>query len=137
MLWVAQGGAEAALSFEDWRNLHFPGNRDAALDALDSDGDGNSNLMVYLAGSDTTRADATAAALSIHPVAGGMDLRWTSPRALTDVQLSLEESASLGPWQKSPVSSAGRRIWLPDGQIKHRYPVSLDPTVRSRFFRLR
>jgi hypothetical protein len=137
VLWVAQGGAEAALSFADWRNLHFPGHQDVALDALDSDGDGSSNLMEYLAGSDPIRADAPAFALSLVPVAAGLELRWTSPRALTDVPLSLEETLSLGPWQKSPLSSSETRTWLPDGQIQHRYPFSLDLSPSARFFRLR
>jgi hypothetical protein len=51
VLWVTDGGAEAALSFADWRNRHFPGNATADLETLDSDGDGNSNLMEYIAGS--------------------------------------------------------------------------------------
>ncbi len=137
VLWVAQGGAEAALSFADWRNQYFPGNQDPALAALDSDRDGSTNLMEYLAGSDPSRADAPAFALSLVPAADGLELRWTSPRALTDVPLGLEESPSLGPWQKSPLSSAEKRTWLPDGQIQHRYPFSVDPSAPARFFRLR
>ena len=137
VLWVAQGGVEAALSFEDWRNLHFPGNQDPALDALDSDADGSSNLMEYLAGWDPTHADATAFNLSLVPWAGGLELRWSSVRALTDVQFGLEESTALGPWYNSPVISAEKRAWLPDGTIQYRYPISVDPAVRTRFFRIR
>ena len=153
VLWVAQGGAEAALSFAEWQTLHFPGNHDTALDSLDSDGDGSSNLMEYLAGSDPTLADDTAFALSLVPVTGGLELSWTSIRALTDVHIALEENAwsltspgsviflgenaALGQWENSPVISAEKREWLPDGKIRHIYPFSVDPAVRSRFFRLR
>jgi hypothetical protein len=137
VLWVTEGGAEAALSFADWRNLHFPGNQNTALDSLDSDADGNSNLMEYLAGTDPTRADATASALSIVSVAGGLELRWTSIRALTDVQLGIEECTSLDQWVDSPVITAEKRESLPDGRIRHRYLFTADPAVRSRFFRLR
>jgi hypothetical protein len=55
VFWVTQGAAEAALNFADWRNRHFPGNTNSALGSLDSDADGNSNLMEYLAGTDPTR----------------------------------------------------------------------------------
>ena len=153
VLWVTQGGAEAALSFAEWQTLHFPGNHDTALDSLDSDGDGSSNLMEYLAGSDPTLADDTAFALSLVPVTGGLELSWTSIRALTDVHIALEENAwsltspgsviflgenaALGQWENSPVISAEKREWLPDGKIRHIYPFSVDPAVRSRFFRLR
>jgi hypothetical protein len=136
VLWVTEGGAEAALSFADWRNRYFPGNATAGLEAVDSDGDGNPNLMEYIAGSDPTRKDATASALSIHPVAAGFELRWTSVRALTDVQAVIEESVSLGDWSMSPVISKERRERLPDGRMLHGYQFTTDPTVRSKFFRL-
>ncbi len=106
MLWLTQGGAEAALSFAEWRNRYFPGNGNTTLDSQDADGDGRSNLMEYLAGSDPTLADATASALSIHPVAGEFELRWVSIRALTDVRIGLEESAGLGNWTGSPLVGA-------------------------------
>lgn len=137
VLWVTQGGAEAALSFADWQTLHFPGNQDPALDSLDSDGDGNSNLMEYLAGSNPIRADAAASALSIVTVAGGLELRWTSIRALTDVQVGLEESTLLGQWQDSPLITAEKRESLTDDRIRRSYLFTPDPAVRSRFFRLR
>jgi hypothetical protein len=137
VLWVTQGGAEAALSFAEWCNLHFPGRSDAALESLDGDGDGRSNLLEYLASSDPTRADATAPALSIHPVAAGFELRWASVRALTDVRIGLDESAGLGEWADSPVLRAEKREWQPDGRIRHSYRFSAEPAVRSRFFRLR
>jgi hypothetical protein len=137
VLWVTQGGAEAALSFAEWQTLHFPGNQDPALDSLDSDGDGNSNLMEYLAGSNPIRADAAASALSIVTVAGGLELRWTSIRALTDVQVGLEESTLLGQWQDSPLITAEKRESLTDDRIRRSYLFTADPAVRSRFFRLR
>jgi hypothetical protein len=84
-----------------------------------------------------TRADATVSALSIVPVAGGLELRWTSIRALTDVQLGLEECTSLGQWGDSPVITAEKRESLPDGRIRRSYLFAVDPAVRSRFFRLR
>jgi len=136
VLWVTEGGAEAALSFADWQNRHFPGNATADLETVDSDGDGNSNLMEYIAGSNPTLADTTAPALSIHPVATGFELRWTSVRALTDVQAVIEESVSLGDWSMSPVISKERRERLPDGRMLHGYQFTTDPTVRSKFFRL-
>ena len=137
VLWVTGGGAEAALSFADWRNRHFPGNATADLETVDSDGDGNSNLMEYIAGSDPTLADATAPALSIHPVATGFELRWSSMRALTDVQIGLEECASLDQWVDSSIITAEKRESLPDGRIRRNYLFTADPAVRSRFFRLR
>jgi hypothetical protein len=137
VLWVAQGGVEAALSFAEWRNLHFPGNQDPALDTLDSDADGNFNLMEYLAGSNPNRADSTASALSIVTVAGGLELRWTSIRALTDVRLGLEECTSLGQWVDSPVTAVEKLESLTDGRIRRSYLFGVDPAVRSRFFRLR
>ena len=136
VLWVTDGGAEAALSFADWQNRHFPGNATADLETVDSDGDGNSNLMEYIAGSNPTLADTTAPALSIHPVAAGFELRWTSVRALTDVQAVIEESVSLGDWSMSPVISTEKRERLPDGRMLHGYQFTADPTVRSKFFRL-
>ena len=51
--------------------------------------------------------------------------------------LFLRENAALGQWKNSPVISAEKREWLPDGKIRHIYPFSVDPAVRSRFFRLR
>jgi hypothetical protein len=136
LLWVTDGGAEAALSFADWRNRYFPGNATAGLETVDSDGDGNSNLMEYIAGSDPTRADASAPALSIHRVAAGFELRWSSVRALTDVQNVIEESVSLGEWSKSPVISTEKRERLPDGRLLHGYQFTAEPDVRSKFFRL-
>jgi hypothetical protein len=137
VLWVTDGGAEAALSFADWQNRHFPGNATADLETVDSDGDGNSNLMEYIAGSNPTLADTTAPALSIHPVATGFELRWSSVRALTDVQIGLEECASLGLWVDSSIITAEKRESQPDGRIRRNYLFTADPAVRSRFFRLR
>lgn len=137
VLWVTQGGAEAALNFADWRNRHFPGNTNSALGSLDSDGDGNSNLMEYLAGSNPTRADATDSALSIHSVADGFELRWISIRALTDVRVGLEESAGLLEWRASSVGNGEKREWLPNGKIRRSYHFGPDPAARSRFFRMR
>lgn len=136
VLWVTDGGAEAALSFADWQNRYFPGNATAGLGTVDSDGDGKSNLMEYIAGSDPTRADVTAPVLSIHRVAVGFELRWTSVRALTDVQAVIEESVSLGDWSKSPVTSTEKRERLPDGRMRHGYQFTAEPAVRSKFFRL-
>jgi hypothetical protein len=137
VLWVTDGGVEAALSFADWRNRYFPGNATVGLETADGDGDGNPNLMEYIAGSDPTRKDATAPALSIHRVAAGFELRWTSIRALTDVQIGLEECASLGQWVDSSVIMAEKRESLPDGRIRRDYLFTADPAVSSRFFRLR
>jgi hypothetical protein len=137
VLWVTEGGAEAALSFADWRNRYFPGNATAGLETVDSDGDGNSNLMEYIAASDPTRADTMPPALSIHRVATGFELHWTSIRALTDVQIGLEECASLGQWVDSSVIMAEKRESLPEGRIRRNYFFTADPEVRSRFFRLR
>ena len=105
--------------------------------ASDADLDGTSNLMEYLAGSDPTRADATDSALSIHSVADGFELRWTSIRALTDVRVGLEESAGLLEWRASSVGNGEKREWLPNGEIRRSYHFGPDPAARSRFFRMR
>jgi hypothetical protein len=75
--------------------------------------------------------------LSIHRVATGFELHWTSIRALTDVQIGLEECASLGQWVDSSVIMAEKRESLPEGRIRRNYFFTADPEVRSRFFRLR
>ena len=136
VMWVTEGGAEAALTFADWRSRHFPGNATAGLENADGDGDGVSNLLEYLAGTDPTRADADPSILSIVPVSGGYELRWSSIRALTDVQADIQESISLGDWSKSPVMTAEKREWLPDGRMRHSYQFSGDPAVGSKFFRM-
>lgn len=136
VMWVTQGGSEAALTFADWRGRHFPGNATAGLENADGDGDGVSNLLEYLAGTDPTRADAGPSILSIVPVPGGHELRWTSIRALTDVQADIEESIALGGWSKSPVMTTEKREWLPDGRTRHSYRLSGVPAVGSKFFRM-
>ncbi|MFZ9936672.1 MAG: hypothetical protein ACO3JG_06380, partial [Luteolibacter sp.] len=64
------------------------------------------------------------------------ELRWSSIRALTDVQVDLQEALLLGDRSKSPLMNARKLNWLPDGRIQHSYPFEADTAVRSRFFRL-
>lgn len=136
VIWVTQGGDEAALTFADWRSRHFPGNAAAGLESEDGDGDGVPNLMEYLAGTNPTQADAIPSMLSIVPIGGGYELRWASVRALTDLKADIQESTSLSEWSKSSVTAAEKREWLPDGRMRHSYPFNGDPLVRSKFFRL-
>ncbi len=137
VLWVSQGGADAALSYADWRKRCFPGATDASLDSADSDRDGKANLLEYLFGSDPSLRDDAIPEFSLARVADGYEVRWASPRALTDVRVALEETADFVHWMGSTIVGAEKRSWLPDGRIRHSYRFGTDAAVGTRFFRVR
>lgn len=134
VLWVPEGGEEAALDYAGWRNRYFPVNSSSGLDHLDSDRDGKSNILEYLAGSDPTLADHERLDFSIVPVESGYEVRWASVRALTDVRVDLQESTGLVNWMQSPIIDTEDLITLPDGRIQHAYRFDADPA--NRFFRI-
>jgi hypothetical protein len=134
VLWVSQGGEEAAVSFATWRQRHFPGNTNTGLGFLDSDHDGKANLLEYLDGSDPTRADNTIPDFSIARVDYGYEVRWASVRALTDVRVDPQESTGLASWAVSPIAGNEKLTPLPDGRIRHAYRFDTDPA--TRFFRI-
>jgi alpha-tubulin suppressor-like RCC1 family protein len=105
----SQVGAPAT-TLADWRKLHF-GTTDSegeAEDCHDCDSDGIPNLVEYALGFDP-RADCGGKPPQTKRVGNSLEMRFTTPAGVTDVNLGAEWSPDLSPgsWRDVPDSGAG------------------------------
>jgi hypothetical protein len=116
VLWLSQGTAETACSYAEWTNSHFPSNTGSQNDSVDGDQEIDFTIIT---------------------TATGLEVRWASPRVLSDIAIGLEETVNLVSWTTSPIIGSEKQTWLPDGRIQRSYKVEFNPAVQGRFYRIR
>lgn len=123
--------AESAANFESWQDWAGENGVSSSAPDADSDQDGASNLLEYLAGSDPQSPDAENA-LAID---GSRQLQLRMARHRLGLDLTVEASPGLGGWAAEDDLIFVDEIELPGDRVQRTYQSPAGPS--QRFFRLR